>query len=48
MNDKISFVYKIAQFGVLFKNNSPGNYSKRKIGPSPKDDLVLNNYDYLS
>ena len=31
-------VYIIAWFGVLFKKNSPSNYSKRKIGPSPKDE----------
>ena len=32
------FVYIIAWFGVLFKKNSLSNYSKRKIGPSPKDE----------
>ena len=32
------FIYIIAWFGVLFKKNSPSNYSKRKIGPSPKDE----------
>ena len=35
---KRSLVYIIAWFGVLFKKNSPSNYSKRKIGPSPKDE----------
>ena len=30
--------YIIAWFGMLFKKNSLSNYSKRKIGPSPKDE----------
>ena len=33
-----TFVSVIAWFGRLFKKNSPSNYSKRKIGPSPKDE----------
>ena len=37
-NGLMVLVYIIAWFGVLFKKNSPSNYSKRKIGPSPKDE----------
>ena len=32
------FVYIIARLRVIFKKNSLSNYSKRKIGPSPKDE----------
>jgi len=36
--NEMKYVYIIAWFGVLFKKNSLSNYSKRKIGPSPKDE----------